>query len=50
MEERTAAHESSRSRARASPVTCLMPGTTEKDVARTGFEAMMRGEADVVSG
>jgi hypothetical protein len=26
-------------------VTCLMPGTTEKDVARTGFEAMMRGEA-----
>jgi hypothetical protein len=31
-------------------VTCLMPGTTEKDVARTGFEAMMRGEADVVSG
>ena len=27
-------------------VTCLMPGATEKDVARTGFEAMMRGETD----
>jgi uncharacterized protein len=45
-------------------VTCLTPGPTEtvdtkvappakddpRDVARAGFEAMMRGEADVVSG
>jgi short-subunit dehydrogenase len=27
-------------------VTCLMPGASEKDQARTGFEAMMRGAAD----
>ena len=27
-------------------VTCLDPRATEKEVARAGFEAMIRGEAD----
>ena len=36
-------------------VTCLMPGVTdtesfEREVAKIGFDAMMKGEADVVAG
>ena len=35
-------------------ITCLMPGTDEKDapadLAKSGFDAMMRGDGDIVTG